>query len=88
MVQLYFEHHDPWMPFVHRFSFDKEGVSWVLILAVASVGCQYSNVEGSELYILGLQDLLQKALPKDVSRYNFSICFSLTDSLGHGNYLF
>ncbi|KAI2892315.1 transcriptional regulator family: Fungal Specific TF and C2H2 zinc finger [Aspergillus niger] len=67
MVQLYFEHHDPWMPFIHRFSFDKEGVSWVLILAVASVGCQYSNVEGSELYILGLQDLLQKALPKDAT---------------------
>lgn len=85
MVQLYFEHHDPWMSFIHPSSFDTEDASWVLILAVASVGCQYSNVERSELYVLGLQDLLQKALPKDVSCLNFTIYFSVADSLGHGN---
>ncbi|PYH39194.1 uncharacterized protein BO87DRAFT_324763 [Aspergillus neoniger CBS 115656] len=67
MVQLYFEHHDPWMSFIHPSSFDAEYASWVLILAVASVGCQYSNVERSELYVLGLQDLLQKALPKNAT---------------------
>ncbi|GLA66484.1 hypothetical protein AtubIFM54640_009062 [Aspergillus tubingensis] len=67
MVQLYFEHHDPWMSFIHPSSFDTEDASWVLILAVASIGCQYSNVERSELYVLGLQDLLQKALPKDAT---------------------
>ncbi|GKZ37456.1 hypothetical protein AbraIFM66950_009006 [Aspergillus brasiliensis] len=67
MIQLYFEYHDPWMSFIHPSVFDEEDVPWVLILAVASVGCQYSNVEGSELYILGLQDLLQRALPNDAT---------------------
>ncbi|RAH56384.1 hypothetical protein BO85DRAFT_399575 [Aspergillus piperis CBS 112811] len=67
IVQLYFEHHDPWMSFIQPSSFDTGDASWVLILAVASVGCQYSNVERSELYVSGLQDLLQKALPKDAT---------------------
>ncbi|KAL4894160.1 hypothetical protein BDV59DRAFT_207213 [Aspergillus ambiguus] len=67
MVQLYFEHHNPWMPFLHPGHFDSNNVSWLLILAVASVGCQYSSVNNSEVYVLALQDLLQRALPKDAT---------------------
>jgi hypothetical protein len=67
LVQPYFEHHNPWMPFLHPDYFNSSNVPWVLVLAVASVGCQYSNVENSDPYILCLQDLLHRALPKDVS---------------------
>ncbi|KAL4993522.1 hypothetical protein BDV10DRAFT_198273 [Aspergillus recurvatus] len=66
-IQLYFEHHNPWMPFLHPDYFDRSNVSWVLIVAVASVGCQYSSMSNSEAYILALQDLLQRALPKDAA---------------------
>lgn len=61
-IQLYYEYYDPWMPFLHPSAFDDGRISCVLVLAVASVGCQYSDVKNSEAYVLGLQDLLQRAL--------------------------
>lgn len=66
MVQLYFEHYDPWMPFIHPSVFEDDTVSWIVALAVASVGCQHSGLRHSDIYLHGLCTLLQKALPFDV----------------------
>lgn len=66
MVQLYFEHYDPWMPFLHPSVFEHDTVSWIVALAVASVGCQHSGLRHSNIYLHGLCTLLQRALPFDV----------------------
>ncbi|KAI9038926.1 uncharacterized protein KD926_010140 [Aspergillus affinis] len=62
MIQLYHEHFDPWMPFLHPSVFEDGNVPWILVLAVASVGCQHSDITNSEVYLLGLRGLLQRAL--------------------------
>lgn len=65
MIQLYYEYHDPWMPFVHHSVFSDDAISWILVLAIASVGCQHTNLRNSELIFRGLHFLLQRALPQN-----------------------
>ncbi|KAH8426504.1 fungal specific transcription factor domain-containing protein [Aspergillus melleus] len=43
-VQLYFEHFHPVMPIIHHASFKPTPDKWVLVAAIASVGCQYSRI--------------------------------------------
>ena len=69
MIQLYYEYYDPWMPFLHPSMFEDSNIPWVLVLAVASVGCQYSDMKNSEVYLFGLRGLLQRALNTTVYYY-------------------
>ncbi|KAI9041369.1 Zn(II)2Cys6 transcription factor [Aspergillus affinis] len=43
-IQLYFEHFHPVMPIIHRASFKPTSEKWILVAAIASVGCQYSRI--------------------------------------------
>ena len=46
-VQLYFEHFQPIFPLLHQPSFNPSKSSWVLVLAVATIGCRYSKAPSS-----------------------------------------
>jgi len=61
-VQLYFEYFDAQMPFLHTAILDNDETSWILILAVATIGCQYSATSKRRDYVAGLQDLLRRAI--------------------------
>ncbi|KAL4733297.1 hypothetical protein BDV11DRAFT_175837 [Aspergillus similis] len=65
-VQLYIEHFDPLMPFVHHSLFNTGDTHWLLALAVATVGSQYTSIGGRTQYIIALLELLRRALPDDV----------------------
>ncbi|EQB47921.1 hypothetical protein CGLO_12894 [Colletotrichum gloeosporioides Cg-14] len=65
-VQLYYEHFDFQFPFIHPAMLETGDESWVSVLAVASIGSQYSSISNSEQYSKGLQELLGRA----VAAYN------------------
>lgn len=43
-VQLYFEHHHSKLPLLHKATFSPSEDSWLLVLALAAVGCEYSEL--------------------------------------------
>lgn len=61
-VELYFEYFDPQFPFLHHTNIDVEEPSWILLLAAATVGSQYSAMKDVRQYIAVLQDLLTRAI--------------------------
>lgn len=66
-VQLYYEHFDFQFPFIHPAMLETGEESWVSVLAVASIGSQYSSISNSEQYSKGLQELLGRAVAAYVS---------------------
>lgn len=65
-IQLYFEYFDAQHPFIHPLSMEQGNHSWILALAVAAVGCQYSSVSNADQYAFALQELLQRAISEHV----------------------
>ncbi|KAJ6016784.1 hypothetical protein N7451_000163 [Penicillium sp. IBT 35674x] len=65
-IQLYYEHFDDQLPFIHPSLLEQADTPWMLTLAVASVGCQYTNVAKRDTYVSMLTDLLTLSLPLDV----------------------
>ncbi|KAF0324500.1 hypothetical protein GQ607_008204 [Colletotrichum asianum] len=61
-VQLYYEYFDIQFPFIHPAMLETGDESWVSVLAVASIGSQYSSISNSEQYSKGLQELLGRAV--------------------------
>ncbi|KAH7109211.1 hypothetical protein EDB81DRAFT_672958 [Dactylonectria macrodidyma] len=61
-VQLYYEYFDPCLPFVHRTTLKEGNTAWILYLAMAAIGCQYSAVSHHERYKSGLHDVLHRAV--------------------------
>ncbi|KAJ5324946.1 hypothetical protein N7476_003546 [Penicillium atrosanguineum] len=79
-IQLYYEHFDDQLPFIHPSLLEQANTPWILTLAVASVGCQYTNVAKRDAYVPMLTDLLRLSLPLDVSGDRlFCHCVYLTD---------
>lgn len=69
-AQLYFEFFDKQFPMIHPSALDQSsGDSWILLLAVAAVGCQYSSISNAEQYAAALQEFLHRAVAKHVSTY-------------------
>ena len=67
-TQLYFEHLHPTFPILHRGSFQPRSSSWLLYIAVAALGSQYSRLAGRNAIFRGLMTairmcLLQKVCP-------------------------
>ncbi|OBT64241.1 hypothetical protein VE03_06892 [Pseudogymnoascus sp. 23342-1-I1] len=71
-VQLYFEYFQPIFPLLHQPSFDPNSTSWVLVLAIAAVGCLYSNTPESGKCANALQELLRRAIMLVCERDNSS----------------
>lgn len=65
-VQLYYEYFDSSYPFIHPSALSQNEESWVLLLAVAAIGCQYSSIANADRYATVLHNLLQQALTINV----------------------
>ncbi|KAH6884617.1 hypothetical protein B0T10DRAFT_518054 [Thelonectria olida] len=61
-LELYFEHFADHFPFLHPTLLEDDDISWVLLLAVAVVGAQFSALKNAPLFANILQDLLNKAV--------------------------
>lgn len=61
-LELYFEHFADQFPFLHVTLLEDEDVSWVLLLAVAAVGAQFSALKHATLFANILQHLLESAV--------------------------
>jgi hypothetical protein len=66
-VQLYFEYFDASYPFVHPLFLTEDETSWILLLAVAAIGSQYSAVTNANRYSANLKNLLHLAISHQVS---------------------
>ncbi|KAE8313540.1 hypothetical protein BDV41DRAFT_564202 [Aspergillus transmontanensis] len=64
-IQLYYEYFDCQLSFVHRSVLEKQDTPWILVLAVASVGSQYTQLPKREQYSAMLTELLRLSLPLD-----------------------
>ncbi|KNG84006.1 hypothetical protein ANOM_007788 [Aspergillus nomiae NRRL 13137] len=64
LVQLYFEYFHSQMPFIHPVMFESDS-SWILVLAVAAIGSQYTKMAKGKQYIIVLSELLRRAIPLD-----------------------
>ncbi|KAE8137554.1 hypothetical protein BDV38DRAFT_282801 [Aspergillus pseudotamarii] len=67
LVQLYFEYFHAQMPFIHPIMLESDG-SWVLVLAVAVIGSQYTRMAMGRQYIIVLSELLRRAIPLDAMK--------------------
>ena len=61
-IQLYFEYFQPTFPLLHQPAFNPSSMSWVLVLAVAAVGCRYSKIPESGKCANTLQELARRAV--------------------------
>jgi hypothetical protein len=66
-VELYFEYFNPQFPFLHPSRLEDPELPWILLLATAAVGSQYSEIQGAEQYSMALCDLLARAVESTVS---------------------
>ncbi|PCG89896.1 Transcription factor [Penicillium occitanis (nom. inval.)] len=65
-VQLYFEYFDRYYPFVHPHMMNNDHTSWILLLAIATIGARYSAIDFAEQYAGDFQDLLSQAISQNL----------------------
>lgn len=74
-IELYFEHFAEQFDFIHPSMLEDDDASWILLLAVAAIGSQFSVLTQAPRFATALQELLYKAvdanlppttLPKDL----------------------
>jgi len=56
-VELYFEHFVGNFDFIHPSALEAEGISWILYLAVAAIGSQFSTLREAPKFTTALQEL-------------------------------
>lgn len=78
-AELYFEYFDQSFPFVHPRQLEQENASWLLLVAVVSVGAQYSSISNAEAYIKTFHALLERAVQDNVRRCTPVLCSSKAD---------
>ncbi|KAJ6016351.1 hypothetical protein N7540_010942 [Penicillium herquei] len=61
-TQLYFEHFHPQFPVLHQPSFQPRSSSWLLYIAVAAVGSQYSQLSGRNKIFSDLVKVIRVSL--------------------------
>ncbi|KAJ5360288.1 transcriptional regulator family: C2H2 zinc finger and Fungal Specific TF [Penicillium concentricum] len=68
-VHLYFEHFDHEYPVVHpyalEFGLDKTSTSWMVLLAVVTVGSQYSAFSNASLFSAAFGEILSHAITQN-----------------------
>ncbi|KAH8660856.1 fungal-specific transcription factor domain-containing protein, partial [Tricladium varicosporioides] len=72
-VQLYFEHFQPTFPLLHQATFDPSTTPWILVLAVAAIGCRYSMIPESGKCANALQELVRRAIMLACERDNSNV---------------
>lgn len=78
-VELYFEYFDFQFPFLHHSRMDADEPSWILLLAVAAVGSQYSEIKDAHRYSVVLQELLKRATEPHARLYPLSFLNQLIE---------
>lgn len=66
-IQLYFEFLHPHVPILHALTFNPGPESWMLVLAVAAVGCHSSAIANQTEFAVPLRELLHQAVMIKVS---------------------
>ncbi|KAJ5836490.1 transcriptional regulator family: C2H2 zinc finger and Fungal Specific TF [Penicillium robsamsonii] len=68
-VHLYFEHFDHEYPVVHpyalEFGLDKTSISWMVLLAVVTVGSQYSAFSNASMFSAAFGEILSHAITQN-----------------------
>ncbi|KAJ6035908.1 hypothetical protein N7540_000187 [Penicillium herquei] len=64
-IQLYYEYFDEQLSFIHPSLLEQNDTPWILALAVASVGCQYTKASKRYKYASMLTELLRLSIPID-----------------------
>ncbi|KLP02444.1 unnamed protein product [Fusarium fujikuroi] len=64
-IQLYYEYFDGQFPCIHPSTLNRGNEAWILLLAVAAVGSQYSSMSHADQYAARLQELLNLAVTAD-----------------------
>jgi len=65
-LELYFEHFDSKFPFLHHSALEGQELSWILVLALATIGAQYSETHNAPRYLRALMELLIRAIHSEV----------------------
>lgn len=78
-LELYFEYFNPMIPIIHQATFQPSSENWTLLLAMMTVGGQYSTLHAREQYVTALQALLQRAISAKVNP-SFSRCRETVNS--------
>jgi Fungal specific transcription factor domain len=60
-MQLFFEEFDPLFPFIHQPSFDPALEPWLLVLAVVTTGCRFSQISAAVECADLMQEFLRRA---------------------------
>ncbi|KAF4472130.1 hypothetical protein FALBO_968 [Fusarium albosuccineum] len=66
LCQLYFEHFHPLIPVLHVPTFLPKHDTWILVIGIAVVGCQYSAISMAQDMAIALQELLYRALMSEL----------------------
>lgn len=61
-VELYFEHFDAHLPFIHPNRVERDDLSWILLTAIAATGSQYSEAKEASTFSEVLHNLLRRAI--------------------------
>ncbi|KAH6723076.1 hypothetical protein BKA61DRAFT_565730 [Leptodontidium sp. MPI-SDFR-AT-0119] len=61
-VQLYFEYFHPQVPLLHIVNFSSLPTSWLLITAMAAIGCRYSMITGYQQYVDSLEEFVRRVI--------------------------
>ncbi|RSL41204.1 hypothetical protein CEP53_012901 [Fusarium sp. AF-6] len=67
-IQVYFEEFHPVFPFLHKATFVPHKEDWLLAVAVAAVGCIFSQTLRSEQNFYDLHEFLRRAVHLEVER--------------------
>lgn len=78
-LELYFEYFNPMIPIIHQATFKPSSENWTLLLAMMTVGGQYSTLYAREQYVTALQALLLRAISAKVNP-SFSRCREIINS--------
>lgn len=70
-VTLYFRYFDPILPLIHGRSLDINK-SWILVVAIASIGCQYGRSQELRNCIAPLQEFCRRAIQFESERNELS----------------
>jgi hypothetical protein len=66
-VRLYTDNFQSILPFIHPPTFNVSATHWLLILALAAVGSHYIDIQDAEILVVGMHELLHRAIETVVS---------------------
>ncbi|KAE9378581.1 hypothetical protein N431DRAFT_307310, partial [Stipitochalara longipes BDJ] len=84
-IQLYFEYLQPIFPLLHQPTFNPSTSPWVLVLAVATIGCRYSKASSSKQCAIALNELLRRAIMVTVSFHDLAVVLNILGMMYSGD---